>query len=58
MKLPKIFASEKNLRGGELILNSRIIVKNWILDRTTQISATLYAREYFWVCEALQISTG
>ena len=45
-------------QGGGHILNSQIIVKNWVLDGTTQISATLHVREYCWVCEELQLSTG
>ena len=45
-------------RGGDHILNGQIIVKNRILDEMTQISATLYVREYCWVCEALQLSTS
>ena len=44
--------------GGGHILNGQIIIKNWVLDGTTQISATLYVKEYCWVCEALQLSAG
>ena len=35
-----------------------LILKFEILDGMTQISATLYVREYYWMCEALQLSTG
>ena len=53
----KIISYRSKLRGGH-ILNGQIIVKNGIIEGTKQIYGTMYVREFCWVCEALQLSTG
>ena len=57
-KLDHIHLSWGEGGGVKHIFNGQIIVKKGVLDGTTQISATLHVREYFWVREALQLSTG
>ena len=55
-KQRKILSYSFKLSGGEHTLNGQIIVKNWILNWTIQISATLYVRDYCGIGGVL--STG